>query len=111
MSTWAWIIQRASGAVLVLALGLHWIVQHAVSPGIEITFSGVQVRLQWALYLASDLILLAFAVCHGLNGLRTVVLDFNPSGRAVAWTTTALVVIGAAAVLYGFGPILAFLGR
>ena len=111
MRAWAWIIQRASGAVLVLALGLHWIVQHVVSPGTEITFSGVQLRLQWVLYLASDLTLLAFAVFHGLNGLRTMLLDFNPSGRAVAWATTALAVLGAAAVLYGFGPILAFLGR
>jgi succinate dehydrogenase cytochrome b556 subunit len=111
LRAWTWIIQRASGAVLVLALGLHWIVQHVVSPGAEITFSGVQVRLQWALYLASDLTLLGFAVFHGLNGLRTVLLDFNPSGRVAAWSTTALVVLGAAAVLYGFGPILAFLGR
>ena len=111
MRTWIWILQRASGAILVLALGLHWVIQHLVSPGVEITFVGVQVRLQWTLYLVSDLLLLAFAVFHGLNGLRTVILDLNVSRRVAALVTVALVVLGAVAILYGVEPILAFVGR
>ena len=111
MRTWIWILQRASGAILVLALGLHWVIQHLVSPGVEITFVGVQVRLQLVLYLVSDLILLACAVFHGLNGLRTAILDFNVSPRGASLLTVVLAVFGTVVILYGVEPILAFVGR
>ncbi|MEW6545377.1 MAG: hypothetical protein AB1446_00475 [Bacillota bacterium] len=109
MRTWAWILQRASGAILVFALGLHWLVQHHVSPGAEITFAGVHLKLKWVLYLVSDVLLLVFAVFHGLNGLRTVVLDFRVSRGAAVVLTVVLVVVGIGAIVYGVPPILAFL--
>lgn len=109
MRTWAWILQRLSGAVLVFALGLHWFVQHHVDPGAEITFAGVTVKLKWALYLVADILLLAFAVFHGLNGLRTVVLDFKISRSAATVLTVVLVVVGVGAIVYGIPPLLAFL--
>jgi succinate dehydrogenase hydrophobic anchor subunit len=86
-------------------------VQHLVSPGAEITFVGVQVRLQWGLYLVSDLLLLVFAVFHGLNGLRTVILDFNVSPRVASLLTVALAVFGTVVILYGVEPVLAFVAR
>lgn len=109
MRTWAWILQRASAVILVFALGLHWIVQHHISPGAEITFAGVQVRLKWLLYLVADVLVLAFAVFHGLNGLRTVILDFKLSRNAATWVTVLLAVVGLVAIIYGIPPILAFL--
>jgi len=109
LRTWAWILQRASGAILVFALGLHWLVQHHVSPGAEITFAGVHLKLKWVLYLVSDVLLLVFAVFHGLNGLRTVVLDFRVSRGAAVVLTVVLVVVGIGAIVYGVPPILAFL--
>ena len=109
MCTWAWILQRVSGVILVFALSLHWFVQHYISPWAEITFAGVHVKLQWTLYLVADLLLLVFAVFHGLNGMRTVVLDFKLSPGVAACLTVALAVLGILAFLYGLPPILAFL--
>ncbi|MEW6398973.1 MAG: hypothetical protein AB1503_07400 [Bacillota bacterium] len=109
LRTWAWILQRASGAVLVFALGLHWVVQHHVSPGAEITFAGVHLKLQWLLYLVSDVLLLAFALFHGLNGLRTVILDFRVPRSAAAVLTVVLVLVGLGALVYGVPPITALL--
>lgn len=111
MLTWAWILQRASAVVLVFALGLHWFVQHHVSPGAEITFAGVQLKLKWLLYLVSDALLLVFAVFHGLNGLRTVLFDFKLARGAGVVITVALVLLGLGAIFYGIPPLLAFLGR
>ncbi|HHY94993.1 MAG TPA: hypothetical protein GX513_08305 [Firmicutes bacterium] len=109
MRTWAWIIQRASGAILVFALGLHWFVQHHIDPGVEITFAGVRLRLEWLLYLVADVLVLVFALFHGLNGLRTVILDFKVSRGAATAITVVLVLVGLGAIVYGIPPILAFL--
>lgn len=46
-------------------------------------------------------ILLGLALFHGLNGVRTVVLDFNVGIQGRKFTTVILLLLGAASFLFG----------
>ncbi|MGE5672513.1 MAG: hypothetical protein ACM3XM_01325 [Mycobacterium leprae] len=106
-SLWTWIWHRITAVVLVLLLGTHFAVMHFVNPTAEITFATSQVRLQSLLYMIVDFGMLLFALFHGLNGLRNIVLDYWPkAGKAVAWVLT---VFGIIAVGYGSTALYAFL--
>jgi succinate dehydrogenase hydrophobic anchor subunit len=46
-------------------------------------------------------ILLGLALFHGLNGVRTIILDFNVRIQGRKFTTMILLLLGAAAFLFG----------
>jgi len=47
------------------------------------------------------LTLLGLALFHGLNGVRTVILDFNVGIQGRKFTTMVLLILGAASFLFG----------
>lgn len=99
MSAILWLLQRASGLVLVLLVAIHLGVQHTL----------FAVPLRRAVLIAVDWMLLAAALYHGLNGLRTVAYDYlHRAGaqRAVNWT---LWLTGLALFLYGSWGLWAFI--
>lgn len=73
---WAWILQRITAVLLVVLLGTHIFVLHFVPANMTITFAGVAVRFQSALYMMIDSGLLAVGLYHALNGVRNVLFDF-----------------------------------
>src|SRR3989337_1336406 len=75
---WAWFLQRVTAALIVIFLGIHWGVLHFIDVGTKITFSGVSERLALPLFVVVDYGLLALVLFHGLNGIATVIMDFNP---------------------------------
>jgi succinate dehydrogenase / fumarate reductase membrane anchor subunit len=84
-----WILQRISAVALVLLLGLHlWVNNFAT---------------EWAAFLKAfiDLCLLAIALFHGLNGVRTIVLDFGIGSKARQFLSVSLVTLGITAFLFG----------
>ncbi len=99
--SWAWLLQRVTAAALIGILGFHIIVLHWVRPGGEIAFGSVTVRLQTLLYMAIDYGLLAFALYHGLNGVRNVLLDFTFGQRAQRALSALLLLVGLVAFAYG----------
>jgi len=106
---WAWLGQRVSGVVLVFLLGIHLWVLHFVDPGAGVVFQGVAIRLRSVFFIVVDLALLAFSLYHGLNGLRTVILDYSISEKAARKLTWVLTAVGVAAFVYGALGLMAFL--
>jgi succinate dehydrogenase membrane anchor subunit len=74
---WWWLFMRISGLVLLfLALG-HLVVMHLMGTGAErINFGFVAVRWQSPFWRTWDWMLLMLALVHGINGLRTITLDY-----------------------------------
>lgn len=99
--TWAWLAQRITAVALVVILGIHLWVTHFADIGNKIVFGGVAMRLQTALFMIVDFSLLAFALYHGLNGLRNVIFDYGIGRKAEAAVTWVLVLVGAVAFVYG----------
>lgn len=84
-----WLMQRITAVLLVILLALHiWASNFSTN---------------WAAYLRAsvDLGLLALALFHGLNGVRTVVLDFGPSIHGRRFLSAGLVTIGVVGFLFG----------
>lgn len=84
-----WVTQRISAVLLVFLLGLHlWTSNFNTG---------------WAAFLRGivDLSLLALALFHGFNGVRSVVLDFGLGSAGRQFLSVSLTVIGFVAFLFG----------
>jgi succinate dehydrogenase cytochrome b556 subunit len=98
---WSWLFQRITAVLLIVCLAIHLIFTHILSIG-ELGYDNVGERLAHASLTAVDIILLAAALYHALNGLRMVLMDywFTSRKRAIA-LTSVLWVVGIALMIYG----------
>lgn len=84
-----WVTQRVTAILLVALLGLHlWASNFTTG---------------WAAFLRGtvDLSLLALALFHGFNGVRSVVLDFGLGSAGRQFLSVSLTIIGFVALLFG----------
>jgi len=94
-SVMLWVLQRITAVLLVVFLGLHLWASNFTA--------------DWAALFRAlvDLALLVLALFHGLNGVRTVVLDFGPGLQGRRFLSASLAMLGIAGFLfgvYGFWP-------
>ncbi|HTS67615.1 MAG TPA: succinate dehydrogenase [Terriglobia bacterium] len=101
LELYAWIFMRISGlALLFLALG-HLLIMHVIHNVDNIDFQFVAARYATPFWRTYDLVMLWFALIHGVNGVRTVLVDYvSPRG----WRLLSL------ASLYVTGFVLLTLG-
>ena len=101
LELYAWIFMRVSGlALLFLALG-HLLIMHIIHNVDHIDFQFVAARYATPFWRTYDLLMLWFAMIHGVNGLRTVMVDYI---TARGWRVVSL------ASLYVLGFVLLTLG-
>ena len=96
---WPWVLQRGSGLFLAVALPVHlW-----VNPlsGYPLSVESVAVRLRFAGWLAFDLLLLAACLYHGINGLWSILLDYNPRASRRRAAAIAFLILGSVLFVYG----------
>jgi succinate dehydrogenase / fumarate reductase membrane anchor subunit len=95
-----WLLQRITAILLVIFLGLHlWASNFTTN---------------WAALFRAlvDLSLLTLALFHGLNGVRTVVLDFGPGLHGRRFLSASLALLGIAGFLFGvYGFLPMFLAK
>ncbi len=106
---WPWLLQRVSAVFLLVLILLHLWIEHFMHLGAPITFASVKARLVHAVFAVIDYGLLIVVVFHGLNGLRTVLLEipFLPHrSRAI---TIGLWVLGVVTVIFGMDILAPFL--
>lgn len=106
----AFMFMRLSGvALLLLAVG-HMMIQHVLSSSSSLTIQFVRDQWQswgWRTY---DLLLLAFAVSHGLNGLTNVLGDYihNPKTMQIVkrllFVFMILTIVWSAVAIATFDP-------
>ncbi len=96
-----WILQRISSVGLIIVLLFHMIVLHYVDPSQEMTLADTHVRLQQVLFIVVDSFLLAFALFHGLNGVRNVAYDYFPKPRTRKAISSILLAVGVATLVWG----------
>lgn len=94
-SVMLWVLQRITAVLLAVFLGLHLWASNFTA--------------DWAALFRAlvDLALLVLALFHGLNGVRTVVLDFGPGLQGRRFLSASLAMLGIAGFLfgvYGFWP-------
>jgi len=98
---WAWLFQRITAVLLFLCLALHLLLTHILNIG-NLGYENVADRLAHASLTAVDIILLAAAIYHALNGLRMVLMDYWFGRRNLALGLNVFLwVFGLAAMGYG----------
>ena len=110
----AWKWMRYSGIALIPLVWIHVAIQDVIVGVHAIDIDYVAMRwanIGWQTY---DILLLAFAFAHGINGLRQVAMDFVHSDKArrnlsillfIMWIVISA--IGAIAIIAGARPELA----
>lgn len=98
---YSWFFMRISGIVLLGLAVFHLFWMHMVIGVDNIDFDVVAQRWNNPLWRLYDLFLLAFALAHGMNGLRIVVDDYvHPAGWAAAVKSVLFVIF---ALFVGMG--------
>ena len=110
----AWKWMRYSGIALIPLAWIHVAIQDVIVGVYAIDIDYVALRwasIGWQTY---DILLLAFAFAHGMNGLRQVAMDFVHTDKArrnlsillfIVWIVVSA--IGAVAIIAGARPELA----
>jgi succinate dehydrogenase hydrophobic anchor subunit len=88
-SVFLWLLQRISAALLVVLLGVHLWASNFATDWASLLRAGIDVPL------------LLIALVHGLNGVRTIVLDFGMGAQARKFVSVSLWMLGFAAFLFG----------
>ena len=87
-NVWLWLFQRVSAVLLIIILGVHLWLSNFGQPSASLrAILGVT--------------LLGLALFHGLNGLRTVVFDFDVGVQGRKFTTVLLLLLGVVSLLFG----------
>ena len=104
--TTAWKWMRYSGVLLIPLVWIHVLIQDVLVGVHAIDFDYVVLRWSMIGWQVFDILLLAFAFAHGMNGLRQVANDFihdQKAQKTVAWVILVLwliiSIIGAVAII------------
>ncbi len=108
LELYAWVFMRVSGlALLFLALG-HLLIMHLINNVEVIDFKFVAARYATPFWRTYDLLMLWFAMIHGVNGLRTVLVDYIGARGWRVLSLASLFVVGFVLLTLGSLAILTF---
>ncbi len=96
---WSWVGQRISAIIIAVVLPIH-IIAIPFSDK-KISFSFVSERLSHAEWLIIDILLLSACIYHGLNGIYSISIDFNPSKKIAKGLLFFFWVFGIILSIYG----------
>ncbi len=104
---WRWFFQRISGiALLVFLLGHFWVTHY--SPGGDVTYQKVALRLiqpEWKFF---NLVFLILGLSHGLNGMWTISEDYIRRGWLRMTLFGVVLIAGLCLLVLGTLTIMAF---
>ncbi len=106
-----WLLKILTGLLIVIFLGIHFVVNHLVAPGGLLTYADVVAYFQNPVIVVMEISFLVLVVVHSFLGLRSILLDLNPSPTVLRMANFVLVVIGTAAIIYGIWLALTIAGR
>ncbi len=96
-----WLIKIISGLFIVIFLGIHFVVNHLVAPGGLLTYADVVAYYQHPSIVAMEIGFLVVVITHAFLGLRSILLDLNPSAAILRAANILLFLVGVAAIIYG----------
>jgi succinate dehydrogenase / fumarate reductase membrane anchor subunit len=106
---WLWILQRVSGAALVVLLLVHLLVTHFIDPHVAVEIAEVKIRLQGLLFMIIDNLLLGFVLFHAFNGVRNVAYDYTSDPWKRMAVSVALVIVAIFLFIFAVWAFLPFM--
>ena len=106
-----WLYKIIAGLFIVLLITIHMIVNHLVVPGGLLTYQDVVRYYAVPFIPVMEITFLIVVVSHALIGLRSIILDLNPSPKVLKFITWILIGLGSFAVIYGAWLVIVIAGR
>ncbi len=100
-NTWLWLFKIFSGVLIIVVLGIHFYVNHAIAPGGLLTYQDVVSYYKNPIVPLMEGLFLVLVVPHALIGLRGIILDMRPARGLLQLVNWLFVIGGAAFVVYG----------
>jgi len=100
-NTWLWLLKIISGVLVIVLLFVHLVVNHLVPSEGLLSYEEVIAYVTTPGIALMEMTFLVVVVSHSLIGLRSIILDLNPSPGVLRVVNWVLTLIGVAAVVYG----------
>lgn len=98
---WLWLIKIIAGLLVIVVLGIHFVINHAVAPGGLLDYDDVVRYYKVPIVPIMEIFFLVVVVAHCLLGLRSILLDLNPAHRIRRIADAIFLLVGTSAVVYG----------
>lgn len=96
-----WLFKIVSGLLIIALLFLHFIVNHFLAPQGLLSWAEVIAYYNIPIIPAIEIFFLIFVVAHSLVGLRSIILDLNPSKAVTRVMDIGFWALGTVAIVYG----------
>jgi succinate dehydrogenase hydrophobic anchor subunit len=106
-----WMVKQVSGVLVFVLIFVHLIVNHFVSPNGLLSYQDVVRYLSHPGIAIMEITFLIVVTGHSLLGVRSVLLDLNPSEKTISIIDRVFVVVGISVVIYGIALTLIIGGR
>jgi len=110
-NTWLWLVKIIAGLGIIVLLTIHFIVNHLIAPEGLLSYGDILRYYSNPIIPIMEAGFLILVVIHSLLGLRSIVLDLNPSAKAMRLINPLLVILGSAAIIYGLWLLLLLVKR
>lgn len=110
-NVWLWLAKIVTGALLVVLLGIHLLVNHFLGAHGLLTYSDVVAYYRNPAIPIMEIAFLAIVVAHSLIGLRGILLDLKPTRNILKIMDVLLTLVGVSAVIYGIWLVLAIVSE
>ena len=100
-STWLWLYKIIAGVLIVFLLGIHLIVNHMIAASGLLSYGEVVSYYKIPFVVGMEVIFLMLVVSHALVGLRSILLDLNPSDKLLKITDALMWLLGIVSTVYG----------
>ncbi len=100
-NAWLWLAKLVSGALVFTLIVVHVVVNHLVVQGGLMTFNDVIAYLSNPWIALMESCFLVIVVCHSLLGVRSILLDLNPSAGSLKVIDWGFLAVGVVSSVYG----------
>ena len=104
----AFVFMRLSGIALLLFAVGHMMIQHVLNSSTNLTIMFVAEQWNTWGWKVFDILLLAFTIPHGINGLRNVLEDYVHNKTIMKWINVLLLIFVVVTVLWAGYAIINF---
>jgi succinate dehydrogenase hydrophobic anchor subunit len=108
---WIWFLKIISGLIIVVFLGLHLVVNHLVAPEGLLSYEDVLQYYSYPFIPVIEVLFLITVVSHSLIGIRSIILDLNPSQKLIRGINILFFSGGLIAIAYGMWLVYIIAGR
>ncbi|NPA91578.1 MAG: hypothetical protein GXO55_09055 [Chloroflexi bacterium] len=100
-TTIRWLLQAATGILLLLLLGVHMVANHFIAEGGIRTYDQVIAYLSHPVIWTWEALFLIIVTFHAMLGVRSVLFDLGPSPEAEKKINLGVAIGGIGAIVYG----------